>query len=74
MASWDDLYGLIQKYLKGNRAKNEGIVKFLTRKQLGDHPALGSRLTNPLNRRDLALTNLDRETQYFYLRLMKKMF
>ena len=72
MASWDDLYGLIQKYIKGNRAKNEGIVKFLTRKQLGDHPALGSRLTNPLNRRDLALTNLDRETQYFLFKTHEK--
>jgi hypothetical protein len=71
MASWDDLYGLIQKYLRDNTAK-EGVVKLLTKKQIGDHPSIGSRVTNPLNRPDLSLKELSREHQYYIFKQHEK--
>jgi len=71
MASWDDLYGLIQKYLRDNTSK-EGVVKLLTKKQIGDHPSIGSRVTNPLNRPDLSLKELSREHQYYIFKQHEK--
>ena len=62
--TWDELTKLINKYINRNKSK-EGVVGIFTKKQIGNYPAVGIRMTNPLNRRDLALTEMTRERQYF---------
>ena len=69
--TWDELSKLINKYIKRNKSK-EGVVGLFTKKQIGEFPSIGSRMTNPLNRGDLTLTELTRERQYFLFKNYEK--
>jgi len=69
--TWDELSKLINKYIKRNQSK-EGVVGLFTKKQIGNYPAVGIRMTNPLNRRDFALTEMTRERQYFLFKNYEK--
>ena len=69
--TWDELSKLINKYINRNKSK-EGVVGIFTRKEIGKFPSIGGRMTNPLNRRDLALTELTRERQYFLFKNYEK--
>jgi len=69
--TWDELSKLINKYIKRNKSK-EGVVGLFTKKQIGEFPSIGSRMTNPLNRGDLALSELSRERQYFLFKNYEK--
>ena len=69
--TWDELSKLINKYINRNKSK-EGVVGLFTKKQIGKFPAVGIRMTNPLNRRDLALTEMTRERQYFLFKTYEK--
>jgi len=69
--TWDELSKLINKYISRNKSK-EGVVGIFTKKQIGNYPAVGMRMTNPLNRRDLALSEMTRNRQYFLFKNYEK--
>ena len=64
--SFDELMKLINKYLRKNEEKG-GVLKLLTREQIGNHPAIGIRFRNPINETQYSLANkgMSRERQYF---------
>ena len=64
--SFDELMKLINKYLRKNEEKG-GVLKLLTREQIGNHPAIGIRFRNPINETQYSLANkgMTRERQYF---------
>ena len=64
--SFDELMKLINKYLRKNEEKG-GVLKLLTREQIGNHPAIGIRFRNPINETQYSLANkgMTRERQYY---------
>ena len=64
--TFDELMKLINKYLRKNEEKG-GVLKLLTREQIGNHPAIGIRFRNPMNETQYSLANkgMSRERQYF---------
>ena len=71
--SWDELLKLINKYLRGNKDK-EGVLKLLTRKDIGDFPAIGIRFRNPINETQYSLANrgMTRDRQYYLFKTYEK--
>ena len=71
--SWDELLKLINKYLRGNKDK-EGVLKLLTRKDIGDLPAIGIRFRNPINETQYSLANkgMTRDRQYYLFKTYEK--
>ena len=64
--TFDELMKLINKYLRKNEEKG-GVLKLLTREQIGNHPAIGIRFRNPINETQYSLANkgMTRERQYY---------
>ena len=64
--TFDELMKLINKYLRKNEEKG-GVLKLLTREQIGNHPAIGIRFRNPINETQYSLANkgMSRERQYY---------
>ena len=71
--SWDELLKLINRYLRKNQDK-EGVLKLLTRKEIGDMPAIGIRFRNPINETQYSLANkgMTRDRQYYLFKTYEK--